>query len=917
VTLFVGQAVNLSRQRASQVAGFAALTIAAVGFIGWWVSLPLPSSWGSGFATMKPTTALCFAALGLVRAHPSPDSRFAFAVGFAVAAVGALDLLDLFGVDSGINRLNCLLVPQAAVPAPETSFRMINGAPVALVLVGCSLALSRFETHRFAAITLSGIAGVMVTFALLSDLTGSPMLFGAVEMPTPLTAIGMICAVSSIVLRIGTVPAFRKPRPLWQLLIVLGCVIIAPLLLFGVYTGLRTTDAQLNQVRNDLRGDAQTLSEDVDRQITGEIESLQALAGSPSLRQDDFAAFQRQAEAWLAFRQAGNIMLVDRNMQQVVNTWVPFGTPLEKAAVPEPLERVLVTGKPQIASLFTVPVTQQLVLGIVVPVQIDGENRYALVRPVDQRALAGLVARRRQRPGSRVVISDAEHRIIVRSEQEDAFVGTALLAAQWHCPGPGGVFEFADADEQPSLGAYACSDLTGWQTTVWEPKALLEAPVLALWRTLARLALLAFILVVVLALWLGRIIARSVGHAAQAATALGEGSPLPLSGTPVAEVNTLMEQLRAAAARRQAAEKDLQASRDQLQVSRDQLQVSRDQLQVSRDQLQLSFDATRLGWWQFDPRRSRASVDARFKEIFDVTADEMPMADIIKRVHPDDRERFLANRAVAIDPANPKPFLHHEYRVQRRDGTVRWVEGNGLAHFEGSGRERRLVSFGGTVQDITERKEREEKEHLLMREINHRAKNMLSVVASIAHQTATRSPEDFIERFSERVQALSANQDLLIRSEWSGVDIADLVRAQLAHFADLIGSRIVLQGPKLRLNPASAQAIGLALHELATNSGKYGALSNNKGCVDISWGTADDTLTMSWTERGGPPVSAPQRRGFGSTVIEAMAERSVGGKVHLDYAPSGVAWRLTCPAANALESASGMGISVDSDALAS
>jgi two-component sensor histidine kinase len=188
-----------------------------------------------------------------------------------------------------------------------------------------------------------------------------------------------------------------------------------------------------------------------------------------------------------------------------------------------------------------------------------------------------------------------------------------------------------------------------------------------------------------------------------------------------------------------------------------------------------------------------------------------------------------------------------------------------------------------------------------MREINHRAKNMLSVVDSIAHQTAAKNPEDFVERFSERIQALSANQDLLVRNEWNGVEIEDLVRAQLAHFVDLIGSRIAVHGPKLRLNPASAQAIGLALHELATNAGKYGALSMDTGHVDISWGTDGDTFTMSWTERDGPPVSAPKRRGFGTIVMEAMTERSVDGTVDLDHAPSGVTWRLTCAAANALE----------------
>src|SRR6266849_1347770 len=271
-----------------------------------------------------------------------------------------------------------------------------------------------------------------------------------------------------------------------------------------------------------------------------------------------------------------------------------------------------------------------------------------------------------------------------------------------------------------------------------------------------------------------------------------------------------------------------------------------------------------------------------------------------KRVHPDDIETVRAAFEAALDPAEPKP-LAIEYRVQRRDGEVRWVESHGLAYFEGAGCERRAASIVGTVADITERKEREEKEHLLMREINHRVKNMLSVVDSIAHQTATKNPEDFIERFSERIQALSANQDLLVRNEWNGVEIADLVRAQLAHFADLIGSRIAVQGPKLRLNPASAQAVGLALHELATNAGKYGALSTDTGRVDVCWGTDRDTFTMSWTERQGPPVSAPERRGFGTIVMEAMTERSMDGTVALDYAPSGLTWRLSCPAANALE----------------
>jgi len=1261
VTLFVGQAGSLKRQRASQIAGFAAVTIAAAVFIGWWAGLPLLSSWGAGFPPTRPLGALTLAALGLALMYPGKDGRFAFAVGLTGVALAALGLaLALLNVELGIDRW---LAP-AAVPG-AISIRVANVATWAVGLAGGALALSRFERHHFVATVLGAIGIAVAVFALLGYLTGIDTLYGSASVSSPPlpTTVGLLCVAVGIVLRVGTVPALREPRPLWHLLVALGCAIIVPLLLFGAYAEISMADAQLDQVRKDLMNGARTLSAQVDREIIGEIERLQALAASPSLRQGDFAEFQHQAAASLALRQSGNIMLIDREMQQLVNTWVPFGTPMEKAAVPEHMQMALATGKPQVTGLFIGPVTRQLMFGIVVPVEIEGERLYALVRSPNQHALAGPVAANELPPGWHAVVSDAAHHIIAGSHQEEAFIGKDLPPAQWHRPASGGVFEFIDAEGRPSLEAYAQSELTGWETAVWEPKALLEAPVRALWWTLGWIALTAFALVVALALWLGRIISRSVGQAARAAIALGEGGPLLLSRTPVAEVNTLMAELRETAAKRQAAEGLLRDSERQLRLVTDNapvaiahcdtearykfvnrhyaerlgltpeqiigkripevlgekayaavnryvgeclagnavefevevpyqvgepqfmhccyepeckegkvvglvaaitnitgikraeqrlraseitfrqlvenspfgiyavdadfriVQVSagaqkkfenvrpligrhfaeamrciwpepfasdaighfrhtldtgepfhapgsverrkdtnvvesydwkiervtmpdgrfgvvchfydlserqkyeaalresettfrvmfdasavgkievepgttrflrvnaamckflgyseeellartvldvthpddraesralgqrlvagksdvfdvekryvrkdgnvvwarvtvnviRDasgrplrntaviqdvnarkqaeqDLQASKDRLELALEVARLGSFRYDPRRRVLSGDARAKEIFDfdIAANEAAIEELMERVHPDDVEGFWAVREASLDAADPKPYTN-EYRLRRRDGEVRWVESRGLAYCEGAGPERQVVSFVGTVQDITERKEREEKEHLLMREINHRAKNMLSVVDAIAHQTATRNPEDFIERFSERIQALSANQDLLVRNEWNGVEIADLARAQLAHFADLIGSRIAVHGPRLRLKAAAAQAIGLALHELATNAGKYGALSTDAGRVDIRWGIDGDTLTMSWTEQEGPPVSAPKRRGFGTIVIETMAERSVDGKVDLDYAPSGLIWRLTCAAANALE----------------
>jgi two-component sensor histidine kinase len=241
---------------------------------------------------------------------------------------------------------------------------------------------------------------------------------------------------------------------------------------------------------------------------------------------------------------------------------------------------------------------------------------------------------------------------------------------------------------------------------------------------------------------------------------------------------------------------------------------------------------------------------------------------------------------MAVDMAKPKPTTEFQ---------PAWARGYGSWSF-GS-----IDYFVFVVLDISVRKAHQEHVQLLMREINHRAKNMLSLVQAIARQTAARDHEDFIERFTDRIQALAANQDLLVRNEWQGVDVEDLVRGQLAHFADLVGSRITVHGSPVRLNAAAAQAIGLALHELATNAGKYGALSVAAGLADVGWRLDGDIFVMNWTESKGPPVSEPKQRGFGSTVVDPMVRQTVNGEVHLDFIPSGVAWTLTCPAANALE----------------
>jgi two-component sensor histidine kinase len=206
------------------------------------------------------------------------------------------------------------------------------------------------------------------------------------------------------------------------------------------------------------------------------------------------------------------------------------------------------------------------------------------------------------------------------------------------------------------------------------------------------------------------------------------------------------------------------------------------------------------------------------------------------------------------------------------------------------------------LNDTLEQRVSDRTEHIaqLLKEMDHRSKNILNVVQAIARQTAIASPGEFVPRFSERIQTLATSHDLLVKSRWQGVDMFDLVRGQLGHFSDLLHRRIKLDGPPLRLSVSAAQTFGMILHELATNAAKYGALSSDAGRVEIAW-DVNSEFALGWTERGGPNVAPPDHRGFGSTVVKAMAESSLDGNVDLDFAPAGLRWRVVCPASRVLE----------------
>jgi PAS domain S-box-containing protein len=217
-----------------------------------------------------------------------------------------------------------------------------------------------------------------------------------------------------------------------------------------------------------------------------------------------------------------------------------------------------------------------------------------------------------------------------------------------------------------------------------------------------------------------------------------------------------------------------------------------------------------------------------------------------------------------------------------------------------------IVGLTGASVDVTERKEGEAHLRLLLRELTHRSKNLLAVIQAMARQTArhTGSVESFLTQFGARLQALAASHDLLVRESWHGASLGELVRSQLVGYVDGSPGQISIEGPAIALKPEAAQSLGLALHELAANAAKFGALSVPSGRVSVTWtkrgSMAGHLVELDWREELGPKVKNRRRKGFGSMVIERNLARALDAEVNLEFDPDGLHCHVVIPASQIL-----------------
>lgn len=328
---------------------------------------------------------------------------------------------------------------------------------------------------------------------------------------------------------------------------------------------------------------------------------------------------------------------------------------------------------------------------------------------------------------------------------------------------------------------------------------------------------------------------------------------------------------------------------DRVRARTAELERSTAMLRESEQRRSMAIAAGKMGSWDWDWISGDWMWDEGQYRIFGVAPESFAVnpANVQALLHPDDVDQL--RKAIAEFNKGVRAY-ETEFRIVRPDGEVRWCVGTAAATTDESGR---VVRVSGVTVDITERKRAEERQNLLAREVDHRAKNALALAQSIVRLTRADEVKAYVNAVEGRINALARVHTILSLSSWQGAELSRLIDEELAPYS--LGDQIRLAGPKVQLLPTTAQTLALALHELFTNSAKYGALSTRSGRLAIDWRVENELLTLSWEETGGPLVKAPTSRGFGTRSLLASVESQLGGQAQFDWRAEGLFCRLEVP----------------------
>jgi PAS domain S-box-containing protein len=302
----------------------------------------------------------------------------------------------------------------------------------------------------------------------------------------------------------------------------------------------------------------------------------------------------------------------------------------------------------------------------------------------------------------------------------------------------------------------------------------------------------------------------------------------------------------------------------------------------------LVMSASKMGTWRYTLADNICVYDENAQRLYGLNEARFLHSEegVKSKFHPDDLEAMWSRVSKALDPQGEGRY-EAEYRVKQSDGSWRWLSAWGFVEFEGDGPDRKPVAITGASRDLTERKQAEELQQLLLNELKHRVKNTLATIQAITWQTLrdARDLPSARETLDRRIHSMAQAHDLLTSRAWTGANLTDVVTRALDAFPP---AQVKLSGNTIDVSPRHALALSLGLHELATNATKYGALSCPEGRVSVQWDVREGMLQLDWQESGGPPVSPPNQQGFGTRLLEELVIRDLGGDMKLYYDASGV-----------------------------
>jgi PAS domain S-box-containing protein len=319
----------------------------------------------------------------------------------------------------------------------------------------------------------------------------------------------------------------------------------------------------------------------------------------------------------------------------------------------------------------------------------------------------------------------------------------------------------------------------------------------------------------------------------------------------------------------------------------------REALDRQKRNFDLAMTASKMGTWRYTLADNVCLYDDNAQRLYGLTSAAFLHDEegVKAKFHPDDLELMWSRVVAALDPGGDGRY-EVEYRVRQSDGSWRWLSAWGLVEFDGDGPDRKPVAITGASRDLTERKEAEAFQRLLLNELKHRVKNTLSTVQAITTQTLGNATdlESAKEALEQRILSMAKAHDLLIASSWTGASLTEIVTRTLEAFSP---AQTDVSGGDAEIPSRQTLALSMALHELATNAAKYGALSCPEGRVSVQWTLDDNKLQLEWREQGGPPVARPTRKGFGTRLLERLLMSELGGDIKLDYEPAGVRCRIS------------------------